>query len=112
MWWQFWKKGLENKELLRKKLPVFAKRFEEWEAKSENPLEIEEKEEEKKASMTIREKLDEKNRKSKLERERILQELKKPIDMPEFEMCEYELIRERNIAERKQFMRDSGLFDN
>ena len=112
MWWQFWKKGLENKELLRKKLPVFAKRFEKREAKSENPLEIEEKEEEKKASMTLREKLDEKNRKSKLERERILQELKKPIDMPEFEMCEYELIRERNIAERKQFMRDSGLFDN
>ena len=112
MWWKFWKKGFGNKELLRKKLPEFAKRFEEWKAKSENPFNVEEKEEEKRASMTFREKLDEKNRKSKLAREMVMQELRKPIDMPEMEMSEYELIREKNIAEMKQFMRDSGLFEN
>ena len=112
MWWQFWKKSFDNKELLRKKLPDFAKKFEEWDAKSENPFIVEEKEEERRLSMTAREKLDEKNRKRKLERETVLLELQKPIDMPEMEMCEYELLRERNIAERLQFMRESGLFDN
>ena len=102
MWWQFWKKSFDNKELLRKKLPDYAKKFEQWETKSENPFIVDEKEEERRLSMTAREKLDEKNRKRKLEREK---------DMPEMEMCEYELLREKNIAEIKQFMRESGLFD-
>ena len=61
--------------------------------------------------MTAREKIDEKNRKDKLERQRIMEELKKPINMPEMEMSQYELIREQNIAERQKFMKESGLFD-
>ena len=111
MWWQFWKKSFDNKELLRKKLPDYAKKFEQWETKSENPFIVDEKEEERRLSMTAREKLDEKNRKRKLEREKVLQELQTPIDMPEMEMCEYELLREKNIAEIRQFMRESCLFD-
>ena len=112
MWWKFWKKNTENRKLLKKLLPDYHKKFKGWEAKSENPFSIEEKEEEKRATMTVREKLDEKNRKRKLEREMLRQELQKPIDMPEIEMSEYEILREKNIAEMKQFMRDSGLFDD
>ena len=47
MWWQFWKKSFENKELVRRKLPIYAGKFEEWEAKFQNPYENEEKEEQK-----------------------------------------------------------------
>ena len=112
MWWKFWKKNTENRKLLKKLLPDYHKKFKGWEAKSENPFSIEEKEEEKRATMTVREKLDEKNSKRKLEREMLRQELQKPIDMPEIEMSEYEILREKNIAEMKQFMRDSGLFDD
>ena len=98
--------------LLKKLLPDYHKKFKGWEAKSENPFSIEEKEEEKRATMTVREKLDEKNSKRKLEREMLRQELQKPIDMPEIEMSDCEILREKNIAEIKQFMRDSGLFDD
>ena len=51
-------------------------------------------------------------RKRKLEREMMRQELQKPIDMPEIEMSKYEILREKNIAEMKQFMLDSGLFND
>ena len=55
--------------------------------------------------------MNEYNWKVKLERQRIMEELKKPIDLPEMEMSQYELIREQNVAEIKKFMKESGLFD-
>ena len=112
LWWKFWQKSFENKELLRKKHPEFAERFEEWEAKSKNPYAAQEEEEEYQSSMTDQEKLAEKNQKRKIERQRILEELRKPIDMPEMEKCEYELIREKNIAVIQEAMKESGLFEN
>ena len=56
-------------------------------------------------------KRNEKNRKCRLQREKILEKLRQPIDMPEIEMSEYELIRERNIAEIRKTMMESGLFE-
>ena len=88
------------------------KKFEEWENKSQNPYDLEEMEEERQQSMTSREKMDEKNRKCRLERLRVQEELKKPIEMPEIQMCEYELIREKNIAEMRKTMIESGLFED
>ena len=60
--------------------------------------------------MTAMEKRDEKKRKCRLEREKVMEKLRQPIEMPEIEMSEYELIRERNIAEIKKTMKESGLF--
>ena len=60
----------------------------------------------------LTQKRDEKNRKRKLEREKILEELRQPIEMPEIEMSEYELIREKNIAEMQKTMKESGLFED
>ena len=112
MWWKFWQKGIENKELLRKKLPQYAEKFEQWETKSQNPYADEEKEEERQSTMTWKEKRDELNRKRKLEREKVLEELRQPIEMPDIEISEYELIREKNIAEIRKTMKESGLFED
>ena len=111
MWWQFWKKSFENKEIIKKRLPKYAEKFDGWERKSQNPYEKEEKEVERQLAMTTMEKRDEKNRKCRLQREMILEKLRQPIDMPEIEMSEYELIRERNIAEIRKTMMESGLFE-
>ena len=110
MWWQFWKTSLENKEIIRQRLPNYAKKFEGWQNKSLNPYDKEEKEEERQLAMTAMEKRDEKNRKCRLKREKVMEKLRQPIEMPEIEMSEYELIRERNIAEIKKTMKESGLF--
>ena len=60
--------------------------------------------------MTAMEKRYGKNRECRLEREMVMEKLRQPIEMPEIEMSEYELIRERNIAEIKKTMKESGLF--
>ena len=112
MWWQFWKKSFENKEIMRKRLPIYAEKFEGWERRSQNPYDKEEKEEERQLAMTSMEKRDEKNRKCRLQRENVLEKLRQPIVMPEIEMSEYELIRERNIAEIRKSMMESGLFED
>ena len=39
------------------------------------------------------------------------EELDKPIEMPEFEKSEYELIRDQNIKEREEAMKAAGLCD-
>ena len=70
IWWKFWQKGLENKELLREKISKYAEKFEKWEAKSQNPYAVQEKEEERQSAMTWKEKRGEQNRKHKLEREK------------------------------------------
>ena len=74
MWWQFWKKSYDNKELIRKKLPKYAEKFEEWEAKCQNPYEEDGEKEATRVGMTAREKIDEKNRKDKLERKNAKEE--------------------------------------
>ena len=97
MWWQFWKKGDENKELLRTKLPKYGTRFDQWDSKSENPYKMDEEKEEKWNAMSHCEKMHEKN---KLRRKMIKEQLQQPIDMPELELSEYEKIREKIIAEQ------------
>ena len=97
---------------MRKRLPIYAEKFEGWERRSQNPYDKEEKEEERQLSMTSMEKRDEKNRKCRLQRENVLKKLRQPIVMPEIEMSEYELIREKNIAEMQKTMKESGLFED
>ena len=110
MWWQFWKKGDENKELLRTKLPKFGTKFDQWDSKSENPYKMDEEKEEKWNGMSHCEKMHEKN---KLRRKLIKEQLQQPIDMPELELSEYEKIREKNIAEQEaKFQKHMMELDN
>ena len=54
------------------------------------------------------------NERLKKRRLQIREQLDQPIEMPEFEKSEYELIRERNIAEREKMMKEAeekGDFD-
>ena len=117
MWWQLWKESQESKDLIRAKLPDFAERFSEWEQKAQNPYKDEEEEEERQKSMSTTEKNEERNRKLKDYRQRLqketLEKLREPIELPEIdqEKSEYELIREKNIAELEQAKKDSGLFN-
>lgn len=119
LWWQYWKKGEEFKVILREKLPDFAERFTEWDSKKENPYaEVEnvdgdvdiddgKQRTEDQMKQIRKERL-------KRRRERIREQLNQPIVLEEFEKSEYELIRDRIIAERDKMMKEaeeSGMFD-
>ena len=80
--------------------------FEEWHGISyEKWKEMALKEDEEK----IKQDKERKNRKAREYYHKKKEELKKPIDMPEMEMSEYEKIRERNIKEREEAMKAAGL---
>ena len=118
-WWQYWKIGAENKDILRKKLPEYAERFTEWDSKKENPyaevenvdgdVDIDD------GKMRTDEQMKQ-LRKEKLQqrRTRIREQLNQPIELPEIEKSEYELLRDQNIAERERMMKEAeeaGMFD-
>ena len=48
----------------------------------------------------------------KRHREKIKAELLVPIEMPDYELSEYELIRQKNIEEIEKFKKSCGLFNN
>ena len=106
-------------EFLRKKLPDFAERFTEWDLKKQNPYAELDKVDEGIDDVDEREKTSEqmrrgRNARLKKRREMIRVQLNQPIEMPEFEKSEYELIRDRTIAEREKMMKEAeeaGLFD-
>ena len=109
LWWQYWKKGEENKEILRRKLPDYAEIFTDWDSKKENPYEEVENVE---IQRTENKQLP--NERLKQRRIRIREQLNQPIEMPEFEKSEYELIRDQIIAEREKMMKEAeeaGMFD-
>ena len=62
--------------------------------------------------MTCKERRNEKNRKHKLEREKVLELLRQPIEIPQIEKSEYDQSREKNIAQIRKTMKESGLFDD
>ena len=99
MWWKYWKKGDEEKELIRIKLPEFGELFSMWDSKSQNPYEADEEKEEKWNALSHQEKLCEKK---KLRRKWVNEQLKQPIEMPKMEQSEYEKIREQIIAEKDE----------
>ena len=99
LWWKFWKMGKEYEELIRTKLPEYGEKFAMWVSKSQNPYKVEEEKEEKLNSMSLREKMDERN---KLRRKLVKEQLDVPIEMPEMEQSEYEEIREQIIVEWEQ----------
>lgn len=118
-WWQYWKKGEKNKEILRKKLPEYAEKFTNWDSKKENPYaEVENVDEgvdiddgKKRSDEQMKQ-----MRKERLQQRRmtIREQLNQPIEMEEYEKGEYELIRERIIAERDKMMKEAeerGDFD-
>ena len=119
LWWRYWNNGEEYRELLRKKLPDFAERFTEWDLKKQNPCAELDKVDEGIDDVDEREKTSEqmrrgRNARLKKRREMIREQLNQPIEMPEFEKSEYELIRDRTIAEREKMMKEAeeaGLFD-
>ena len=118
-WWQYWKKGEKNKEILRKKLPEYAEKFTNWDSKKENSYaEVEnvvegvDIDDGKKRSDEQMKQM----RKERLQQRRmtIREQLNQPIEMEEYEKGEYELIRERIIAERDTMMKEAeerGDFD-
>lgn len=113
IWWKYWKKGDEQKELIRAKLPKFGEQFDMWDSKSQNPYKLDEEKEEKWNALSHQEKLSEKN---KLRRKWVNEQLQQPIEMPEMEPCEYERIREQIIAEQnvefEKYMMELNVHDS
>ena len=55
---------------------------------------------------------EEEKEKRKQKAEEIKNAMKKPINpLPESELCDYEKLREKNIKEREDTMRESGFFE-
>ena len=119
LWWRFWNNGEEFRALLRRKLPDYASKFSEWDQKKQNPyievdkvdegLEIDDNKE-----RTPEQLKQLRNERLKRRRMQIREQLNQPIEMPEFEKSEYELMRDRNIAERERMMKEAeeaGLFN-
>ena len=119
LWWRFWNLGDEFKSLLKEKLPEFATKFSEWDSKKENPyVEVDGVDEgvdiDDDTERTPEQLRQLRNERLKKRRLQIREQLNQPIEMPEFEKSEYELIRERNIAEREKMMKEAeekGDFD-
>ena len=59
-----------------------------------------------------KEKIAEKNKRQRERYQKIKEELKQRIELPELEKSEYELLRERNIKEREEAMKTSGWFSD
>ena len=119
LWWQYWKTGEDFKIILREKLPDFANRFTEWDAKSENPYSEVESVDDGVDIDDGNQRADEQRKQMRKERlqqrrMRIREQLNQPIEIDEYEKGEYELIRDQNIAERERMMKeaeDAGMFD-
>ena len=45
-------------------------------------------------------------------REKVKAELQVPVEMPDYELSEYELMRQKNIEEIEKMKKAIGLFDN
>ena len=59
-----------------------------------------------------KEKNAERNERKRDKYHRLKEELKRKIELPEFEKSEYELLCEKNIKEREEAMRASGWFSD
>ena len=119
LWWRYWNNGDEFKALLREKLPNYASKFTEWDSKNENfyaevdavdeGIDIDDNKE-----RTPEQLRQLRNERLKQRRIKIREQLNQPIEIEEFEKSEYELIRERIIAERERMMKEAeerGDFD-
>ena len=112
LWWRFWNNGEEFRALLRRNLPDYASKFSEWDQKKQNPYIETDKVDEGFEIDDNKERTPEqfrqlRNERLKRRRMQIREQLNQPMEMPEFEKSEYELIRDRTIAERKRMMKEA-----
>ena len=119
LWWRYWNNGDEFKALLKEKLPDYASKFSEWDSKNENFYAevdavdegVETDDDKERTPEQMRQLRNERLKKRRL---KIREQLDQPLEMPEFEKSEYELIRERNIEEIDRLMKEAeerGDFD-